>query len=815
MKKIFFLLIASCIGFVASAQTLFQPDGSSSFTGANTYCVGAPITTPLTFEYTTCNTGTGIPTGLSCNVYWYYNTTNSTTVAGATLASGPIPFTAATSATGSLTYTPALSVGGMYYFFCVIEWTGGGSPMCGGTAGSFVSSTTQLVSISPAPIAPTAPVSVCIGSTVTLTNSFPGGTWTSANPGVVTIDTNTGVATGMTFGGSTITYQLGGCSVTSFMYCYDNPSPITPLGPVTVCVASTANLGSATSGGTWSSTVPTVATVGLTSGTASAFGVGTTIISYIIPSTGCYAVKEITVNPNPAPIAGNNNVCIAGTTTLTDATTPGNWYSSTPARATVGATTGIVSGLSAGTTRISYILSTTGCFSIMTMNVNTAPAAISGPSSLCATNTMTLTDAVAGGTWNSSNTGLATVDLMTGLVTGLGVGILNISYTTAGCTPVSKTITVNTLPGAISGVFFTCYGDTTNLSSTSFPGIWKSSDTTVAWVDTLSGRVAGLSMGTTTITYRVTTSGCFVTRTVSVYPLAPILGWDTVCVGSDISLTNIVGGGTWVSSNPAIAGIDTFTGHVTGIFEGITYIKYHLPTGCQTTKFLRVIPSLPAIGGPLVFCSGSAVSLSNGITGGTWSSSNIYVAEVDPVTGITSGHTADVATISYSIYGCLTTSEVTVNALPEPTLTYDWVTRKLTTPPVHVSYQWFDSSSGPIPGATNNFITLPNLRDNYYVVVTDGNGCSAPTDWFKFPLGLNELDAAAPIHVYPNPAIDVIYIDAPLHSRATITGMEGRILLETDNTKEVNISKLPAGMYILNVYDKLGNTLAVEKLVKQ
>lgn len=58
----------------------------------------------------------------------------------------------------------------------------------------------------------------------------------------------------------------------------------------------------------------------------------------------------------------------------------------------------------------------------------TAPAAIAGAESVCALNTITLTDATAGGTWQSSNTTVATISA-SGIVTGVQPGSVTITYT--------------------------------------------------------------------------------------------------------------------------------------------------------------------------------------------------------------------------------------------------------------------------------------------------------------------------------------------------------------------------------------------------
>src|ERR1043165_1323505 len=59
-------------------------------------------------------------------------------------------------------------------------------------------------------------------------------------------------------------------------------------------------------------------------------------------------------NGQVGPITGANEVCAGSYTTLSDTTAGGVWTSSDPSIATIGST-GILTGVSAGTTVISYV----------------------------------------------------------------------------------------------------------------------------------------------------------------------------------------------------------------------------------------------------------------------------------------------------------------------------------------------------------------------------------------------------------------------------------------------------------------------------
>src|SRR5205823_89231 len=151
------------------------------------------------------------------------------------------------------------------------------------------------------------------------------------------------------------------------------------------------------------------------------------------------------------PITGTTTVCPGATTLLADATAGGVWSSSNAAMATV-STTGLVTGVSAGTATISYVV-TTSCGTARTsttVTVTPSPNAgtITGTPIVCVTGTTALTDAAPGGTWSSSNSGMATVNT-SGLVTGVSAGTVNITYTvvtSCGTAFTTQAVTVSPAP---------------------------------------------------------------------------------------------------------------------------------------------------------------------------------------------------------------------------------------------------------------------------------------------------------------------------------------------------------------------------------
>jgi hypothetical protein len=121
---------------------------------------------------------------------------------------------------------------------------------------------------------------------------------------------------------------------------------------------------------------------------------------------------------------------------------PGGTWSSSSGLASV-SSVGVVKGVSAGNTRISYILPT-GCYDYAPVTVDALSPITGGTNGMCASGSMTLVNnTVGGGVWSSSNSAAATVNA-SGLVRGSSAGVTVISFTTnaAGCVA-TKTITVN------------------------------------------------------------------------------------------------------------------------------------------------------------------------------------------------------------------------------------------------------------------------------------------------------------------------------------------------------------------------------------
>jgi hypothetical protein len=133
-------------------------------------------------------------------------------------------------------------------------------------------------------------------------------------------------------------------------------------------VNGTSAFTSTVSGGSWSSSSTSIATVNASSGVVTGVAAGTATITYTVIGTGgcanATATRTVTVTaaPNAGTLSGNQNICANGTTTFVSTATGGTWSSSAPGIASVNANSGVVTGVTGGTATITYtVVGTGGC----------------------------------------------------------------------------------------------------------------------------------------------------------------------------------------------------------------------------------------------------------------------------------------------------------------------------------------------------------------------------------------------------------------------------------------------------------------------
>jgi len=517
------------------------------------------------------------------------------------------------------------------------------------------------------------PGSLCAGSYVILSSGVSGGTWSAANANATVVG---GTVAGVTAGTDAISYTVTsscGTAVTSTVVTI-NPLAVagTISGPSVLCAGSFALCTDTAPGGVWGSSNATASVS--SGGLVSAATAGADTISYSV-TNGCGTVSatqviNIMTTLSAGAISGPASVCAGAAISLTDPVPGGTWGSSNTSATVSG---GMVTGVTGGVDTISYTISggcgTAVATAVITINSLPDPGTITGLPDVCIGSTTALVDAATGGSWSAANSNATVAG---GIVTGVATGSDVISYTVInGCgtayATMPVTITSSPDPGIISGATSVCVGATITVSDGVSGGAWLSSNTTAS---VSGGVVSGLAAGTDTILYVVTTA-CGTAAASSVIdvqelPTATISGSSNVCVGGTITLSGSASGGVWSSSN----GRATVSGGVvTAVASGLDTIRYAVTNSCGTITAIKPIsiiqtPSPGTISGPSAVCVDLSVTLSDGATGGAWSSSSTAIATVSG--GVVTGVAPGSATINYKTSNtCGTrtaTHAVTVNS---------------------------------------------------------------------------------------------------------------------------------------------------------
>ena len=255
------------------------------------------------------------------------------------------------------------------------------------------------------------------------------------------------------------------------------------------------------------------------------------------------------------------------------------------------------------------------------------------------------------------------------LYTALLISLLLPYIATATCAGVSSVTATATPNPVCAGATLTLTGSASGTSTYSWAG--PGSFTAAVKSPTLTATTSSAGVYTFTA---YNSGGCatsVTTASVSVTADA-ITGATGECAGQTTTLSDPLTGGFWTSSNPAIASVSS-SGVVTGRVSGSVIISYASTCGLETIAN-NVKPLPGAIAGRDSACVGGTSSLSDDISGGTWTSSDTFVAKVvygpsgsTIVSGISSGVSVGVSLITYTLNtGCYIT--VPFKVIPRPTI---------------------------------------------------------------------------------------------------------------------------------------------------
>ncbi len=518
--------------------------------------------------------------------------------------------------------------------------TGGGTTPISYTLGT-TCAVGAVVTVNVVPSNITGTLSFCAGQGTTLNSTPAGGAWNSSN-GTASIGSGSGIVTSsvLASGTATISYTKSGCQTMAVVTV--NPQPTAITGTLAVCANATTTLNSTPAGGAWSSSNANALIDGSGDVTAGATA-GNAAITYALGS--CTATATVTVIALAATPTGALTICKNLTTTLNSTPAGGTWASSNGAAATVNPATGVVTGVNAGTTLVSY---TTGCgaSAAVTVTVNPLPPTINGSPAVCVGSNITLTDTDPTGTWSSSNLANGTVGSLSGTVTGIHTGPTTITFTdnTTGCL-ITTVLTINPVPSvtSASNTGPVCVGTPLTLNNvasgiTALHYVWTGPNT----FSTTSSLTASSTFTTATSAangiYTVTATdnnGCsaFNTTNASVSNIPTLTGitsdMSTYCSTNPVILTaaGAFGNGSVISYNwsgPALATTTTAANSktiasVTTAGAGIYSVTVtYTGTGCTSTTYtttpvaVNPTPTITVTGKSI--CSGGTVDLFLNVT---------------------------------------------------------------------------------------------------------------------------------------------------------------------------------------------------------
>ena len=693
MRKLYLLvsllaLMALCRGESYAAPNYFP--GTATISAPANYCVGAAAV-PMTGTITMSSCA-GAFTAMSLNCYWYYNTVNSTSILTATLVSTSTAFATTTAAGTSIAvppYTPSTAIAGLYYYFCIIKYP---PSICNTDTVLLASNTNQIVVGAPVfTLASLTPNPICGNDSVFFNAVAAGGTtYQWYGPGT------SGFATGAAPPPFVVNVADAGVyTITSTNACGTSTANVTLTinSPITSVTAS----------------APTPATFCATGGSFTLTGTvtGGTGVSYMWQGPGGYT--STLLSPTVTTPTGSNS----GLYTLT--ATPGGCPP-------VSATTAYIQ------VDEPVVLSTVDI----------------SPNPVCTNHLVTLSDVQLYGTqflWTGPNGYTSTLQNPPPFLDSpldAGVYTLTVSNSCNSMTGTTPALTVNMMPSLITGHDTNICAEPGVLSQffdTTIGGIWSSSATSIATVNTVGG-ITGISNGTAII-YFTTANGCYDSVIVHIgRPPTFIGGSESVCVGDSTQLTDGAPGGIWSSPNSTVL-VDHGDGYVTGVSAGSATITYATPGCPPVTYSISVLAAPLPITGQLSLCLGTTSTISDNSGNGTWSVSDPTISPVAPISttsAVLDGLHVGVDTVYYTAgsNSCRVYATVIVDSLPPISvfgpnqICYgECATLTVTNIPAAV-YLW-DSGYGISCTNCDSVLACPKETQTYTVTVSNAAHCVSTT----------------------------------------------------------------------------------------
>ena len=386
---------------------------------------------------------------------------------------------------------------------------------------------------------------------------------------------------------------------------------------------------------------------------------------------------SVYIDLNPLTVQIQDAEICVNTNTVATANIPGGtWQSNNPMLATIDSNTGVITGSLPGNGLFNYT-APNGCTILTDFLEIIAASEVDVPPQMCVGATTTV-EPSTGGNWESSDSDIATIT-NEGILEAINPGSVDLIFNDLSTGCLSDAISMDVLSSLgteITGPDTICTGDTTTILPSS-GGNWAliySSSASVASINN-SGIVEGLGGGKAVFRFISNAPGCGAidSDTIFVHEKLDVSfnnGMDKICIGETTNPFSILDG-SWVSNNPDVATIESSTGTITAVGEGlVTFTFTDLILGCSATTKELSVGKTPDVSVDLdTICSGSTAILSPD-SSGVWMALNPEIASVAET--IVTGESDGVAGFIYTsdLTGCVSdTVFIYINPRPETTLT--------------------------------------------------------------------------------------------------------------------------------------------------
>jgi len=710
------------------------------------------------------------------------------------------------------------------------------------------------------------PKQVCVGSVINLTDTTSGGIWGSTNSNIATVDSS-GTIMGVAAGNDTIIYSVTNtCGTSNVIYLiYVNALPtVNAISNQTVCAG--AQLTTISFSGNMPGTIYTWTNNNTSIGLA-ASGVGNIAPFTATDSFNADLVSTITVTPVSLPgyvyIANEVSSTVSVISTMSNTVINTIHVGSDPFGVAVSPDGSKVYVTNIGSDNVSVINTSTNLVA-NTVDVGVGPEGISvspDGSNVYVANygdgTVSVINALTNHVTSIIGVGTDPVGIVVSL-DGSKVYVANwasnnVSVIDVSTNSVSATITVGRQPYAIAvspdggKVYVTNWTDgtlsvidtTTNLATNTInvggnpEGITLSSDGGTVFVANQAGYVsiinaasdsvrntinvgfypAGISLSPDGGKVFVANSG---SNTMSVINTFNNTVTNNVIVGSDpYSIGNFVAGGDGCTGTPITFSITVAPLSVSQFSNYICAGQAYTFGNQNLTQSGSFIDTFQTVSG----CD-SIVTLNLTVT--PEQQTTLNVTACNGMVIMFNGHgltnTGIYRDTLQSTNGCdsVVTLILLFDSLPHPLITRIGDTLQTET---FASYQWLLNGANVINDTAQSIIITQN--GNYSVVVTNPNGCiDTSTELSVTSLGVQDITGLHSVKLYPNPTGDVINIYSAGSEilTANLSDVSGKVILEgvefTSSVKTLDLSGYSAGVYLLRIANKEGNSMVV-KVVKE